>query len=91
MERDNFIAHGARNLLVERYKTVSDEAKVPICDNCGQICIANPNPAYNYYHCSLCPDTKDIHIIKAPTSLRLLYQYNAGMMVKMAMRTAPRK
>jgi DNA-directed RNA polymerase II subunit RPB2 len=87
MERDCLIAHGARGWLYERFCAVSDVAKIPICSGCGTLAILNSDANRPYAHCELCHENSDITVVNAPTSFRLLYQYNAAMGIKMAMRT----
>ena len=85
MERDALIAHGARGWLKERYCTVSDAAVLSLCERCGVQCIGNAKD--NYYVCDICGEDKEVVTVEAPTSFRLLTQYNAAMGIKMAVKT----
>lgn len=89
MERDAFIAHGARGWLRDRYFKVSDPAKMAICETCQLQAIGDFNSHQPYTHCALCGEGAKIGEISAPTSFRLLVQYQAAMNIKVSMRTGP--
>jgi DNA-directed RNA polymerase, beta subunit/140 kD subunit len=37
MEKDSFVAHGAAGVIIDRMRICSDEFKMAVCNNCGNI------------------------------------------------------
>jgi len=88
-ERDALIAHGARDWLRDRLCVNSDLTRLAICETCGLQCISNRSSNPPIEHCELCGENRQVNIIEAPTSFRLLTALNAAQGIKMPVRTAP--
>ena len=85
MERDAFIAHGARGWLGDRFSKSSDESTSYFCPKCELPCIANATR--NLYVCEVCHTTDPVPRTSVPRSFQLLYGYNAALGVRIGVRT----
>ena len=68
MEKDTFVAHGASLLLKERFD--SDRTVVPVCENCGLICVNDDYKDKKY--CPVCGDNVEVSSIEISYAFKLL-------------------
>jgi len=68
MEKDTFVAHGASLLLKERFD--SDRTVVPVCEDCGLICVHDDFKKQSY--CPICGDGSEISKIEVAYAFKLL-------------------
>tara|TARA_B100000401_G_C52389603_1_gene523554 strand:- start:7 stop:618 length:612 start_codon:yes stop_codon:yes gene_type:complete len=64
--------HGSLHFLKERLMECSDNYRLFICKNCGNI--ANVNPTNNIYICKVCNNSVNYSQIRIPYACKLLFQ-----------------
>jgi DNA-directed RNA polymerase beta subunit len=68
MEKDTFVAHGASQLLKERFD--SDRGVLPICEKCGLIAI--DDKFKNKSYCSICGENVKISYVEMAYAFKLM-------------------
>jgi len=68
MEKDTFVAHGASQLLKERFD--SDRGVVPICEKCGLVAIDDKFKGRQY--CPICGENVSISYVEIAYAFKLL-------------------
>ncbi len=79
MERDCLIAHGAANMLRDRFYANSDPYRVHVCDECGMIAIANLRQ--QSFSCKFCSNNSKFSQIHIPYAGKLLFQELMSMCI----------
>lgn len=72
MERDVFLAHGASELIIEKFFYNSDPFIVHVCNDCGLFCPGNS--AEKYYKCINCKKNTNIYAVKMPYATKRVMQ-----------------
>ena len=85
MEKDAFVAHGASGVIVDRMRICSDEFKMAICNNCGNI--LHKKEIENKYECTLC-DKSTPGILTVSYVFKLLVNLLMGMGVDVTLNTS---
>ena len=78
MEKDALVSHGASRFLRERLCEQSDRYTVPVCRDCGVMCIKHKN--HNFAVCNLC-GSKNVGVVEMPYSAKLVMQELMSMNV----------
>lgn len=68
MEKDTFVAHGASQLLKERFD--SDRAVIPICEKCGLVAIDDKYK--NKQYCSTCGENVKVSYVEMAYAFKLM-------------------
>lgn len=80
MEAQVLMAHGISGFLKERIFECSDEFYVYVCNDCGNIAIANEEE--NIYDCKLCGNKLRFSKINMPYATKLLFYELNGMSIQ---------
>jgi DNA-directed RNA polymerase II subunit RPB2 len=64
--------HGTSQFLKERFVECSDNYRVFVCKQCGNI--ANVNPSNNIYNCNVCKNKTNFSEVRIPFASKLLFQ-----------------
>lgn len=82
MERDALISHGASATIRERLMVLSDKFKVIVCDECGLLCIGNPEK--KIWVCGACKSNKvSWVVIPYITKLIMCELYSVGIAMRL--------
>ena len=68
MEKDTLVAHGAVQLLKERFD--SDRTVVPVCESCGLLAIYNEYKKKSY--CPVCGENTEINFVELSYAFKLM-------------------
>lgn len=85
MEKDSFVAHGASGVLIDRMRICSDEFKMAVCNNCGNI--LHKTEVSNEYNCTLC-DNSTPGILTVSYVFKLLVNLLMGMGIDVTLNTS---
>ena len=85
MEKDSFVAHGASGVLIDRMRICSDEFKMAVCNNCGNI--LHKTEVSNQYNCTLC-DNSTPGILTVSYVFKLLVNLLMGMGIDVTLNTS---
>lgn len=85
MEKDSFVAHGASGVIVDRMRICSDEFKMAVCNNCGNI--LHKKEIENRYVCTLC-DKSEPGILTVSYVFKLLVNLLVGMGLDVTLNTS---
>lgn len=72
MEQEGFCSHGIFQFLKERLMECSDNYRVFVCKNCGNI--ATVNPEKGIYACKNCKNINKFGEVRIPYACKLLFQ-----------------
>ena len=87
MEKDAFVAHGASGVIIDRMRICSDEFKMAVCNNCGNI--LHKKEIENRYVCTLC-DKSEPGILTVSYVFKLLVNLLIGMGLDVTLNTSIR-
>ena len=79
MERDAIIGHGTMGFLKEKMFDCSDKYSFWVCNQCGNIAVANPNK--NIFKCLSCKDSTDFSNVQCPYACKLFFQELQSMSI----------
>lgn len=85
MEKDSFVAHGAAGVIIDRMRICSDEFKMAVCNNCGNI--LHKNEVEGKYICTLC-DESNPGILTVSYVFKLLVNLLVGMGIDVTLNTS---
>ena len=85
MEKDAFVAHGASGVIVDRMRICSDEFKMAVCNNCGNI--LRKKEIEDKYECTLC-DKSTPGILTVSYVFKLLVNLLMGMGIDVTLNTS---
>lgn len=88
MEKDAFVAHGASGIIIDRMRICSDEFKMAVCNNCGNI--LHKKQIENKYECTVC-DNSTPGILTVSYVFKLLVNLLTGMGIDVTLKTSIKK
>lgn len=85
MEKDAFVAHGASGVIIDRMRICSDEFKMAVCNNCGNI--LHKKQIEDKYECTVC-DKSTPGILTVSYVFKLLVNLLVGMGIDVTLNTS---
>ena len=79
MERDALLGYSAAGFLKEKMFDCSDKYSFWVCNECGNIAVANPTK--NIFKCLSCKDSTDFSNVQCPYSCKLFCQELQSMSI----------
>ena len=85
MEKDSFVSHGASGVIIDRMRICSDEFKMAVCNNCGNI--LHKKEIEDKYICTLCSKSEP-GILTVSYVFKLLVNLLVGMGIDVTLNTS---
>ena len=87
MERDALLGYAAVGLLKEKFFDCSDKYSFWVCNDCGNIAVANPSK--NIFKCLSCKDSTNFSNVQCPYACKLFFQELQAMSIMPRIFTDP--